>query len=118
MFKIQINNSEELVQELQTEIKFHLHRLDYIGFHFTQEGIARYVGITQPNISRILNSPDISVEKVVDLATRLGLEINFQIVPHIDKTKIKQVQTCMNEIKKEKKEKRKKKNKNQSKSKR
>ncbi|ELA7830721.1 XRE family transcriptional regulator [Vibrio alginolyticus] len=94
-----INSSVELVKEIQTEVKFHLERLNEKGIHLTQEGIAEYLGITQSNVSRILNSSEISVEKVIYLALGLGVEIDIRVNSKINHQKNRDIRFCMEKIK-------------------
>ncbi|EJB8440349.1 helix-turn-helix transcriptional regulator, partial [Vibrio parahaemolyticus] len=71
----------------------------------TQEGIAEYLGITQSNVSRILNSPEISLEKVIYLALGLGVHIDLRVNSKIDHERNRDIKLCMEKVKNDKKSK-------------
>lgn len=106
MSTTKINNSEELVKEIQTKIKLHLDNINNENFHLTQEAIAEHLGISQSNVSRILNSHKTSLEKVIDLAIGIGVEINIKINSTIKRQQIKEFKSCIKSPKRKKNNKR------------
>ncbi len=54
------------------------------GQHLTQTAAAKRMGLSQPDVSRLLNGQfrDVSVERLMRLLTRLGCDVHITIRNH------------------------------------